>query len=300
MSEVSVLVKNIVCISYRIQKRGGGWNSIVCLLFLKILMISLKALLYFCETYTYKHPLFSTFSEELTTLCNHFAASLQISRLWHWPRRFSITELAFLSSFWCGQQNLSSKYQAVKSYFCISYSNLLKVETTELKCPNYVNCHSHGGQSHPEHTYSFLLPCHESKWQRWLRSWLMGRGTGNKSQLPWGRWEEIPYGRWCQGLASWHLHQREGLSWDIPRVIGNHSSSPLLTFPNIPLVPSLLLFKSCQRTDFPFESTLWGLWVFRDTQITFSLSLQKNAHRRADNSIFQLLIVISLLHNLVF
>lgn len=182
-------------------------------------MISLKSLLYFCETYTYKHPLFSTFSEELTTLCNHFAASLQISRLWHWPKRFSITELAFLSSFWCGQQNLTSKYQAVKSYFCISYSNLLKVETTELKCPNYLNCHSHGGQSHPEHTYSFLLFLSILLWEQMAEmTEVLSNGKRNreqiidKSQLPWGRWEEITYLRWCQSLASWHLHQREGLS----------------------------------------------------------------------------------------
>lgn len=119
----------------------------------------------------------------------------------------------------------------MKSYFCILYSKFLKVKPTELKCQNNLNSHSQGGQSHSEHTCAFLLFLSILSWEQMAEmTEVMSNGKTNreqvidKSQLPWGRWgEELTYLRWCQGLASWHLHQRMGLSSDIPRVIGNHS-----------------------------------------------------------------------------
>lgn len=88
----------------------------------------------------------------------------------------------------------------MKSYFCILYSKLLKVETTELKCPNHLNSSSHGGRDvlsvHIPSSYSFPSCC-ERKWKWWLRSWLMEKEIGksqDKSQLLWVKLgEELTY-----------------------------------------------------------------------------------------------------------
>lgn len=106
-----------------------------------------------------------------------------------------------------------------------------KAKPTELGCQNNLNSQSHRGQSHSECTYSFLLFPFIWSWKQMAEmSEVLTHGKRNRervideSQLPWGRrGEELTYLRWCQGLASWHFHQRMGLSWDIPRVTGNHS-----------------------------------------------------------------------------
>lgn len=49
------------------------------------------SLLYFHGAYAYKRPLFSIFSEELTSVCNHFVALLQ-TRVPMLTKKISTTE----------------------------------------------------------------------------------------------------------------------------------------------------------------------------------------------------------------
>lgn len=152
---------------------------------------------------------------------------------------------------------------------------------TELKCQNNLNSHSHGGQSHSEHTYFFLLLRSVLSWEQMAEmTEVLTNGKRNreqvigKSQLPWGRrGEELTYLRW-------HLHQIMGLSWDRSRMIGNHSltkrrgceatrhshlplrllllfSIPLLTILLILMFPVYPDFSSC----FPLLIHLISLYI---------------------------------------
>lgn len=112
--------------------------------------------LYLHGTYAYKHPLFSIFSEELTTVYNHFVALLQ-TRIPTLTKKLNTTEWAFLGIFWYVQKNLTSKYQSLKTYFCILYSKLFKVPTTELKCRNHPNSYTEA-EAEACWAYIFLHP----------------------------------------------------------------------------------------------------------------------------------------------
>lgn len=123
--------------------------------------------LYFHGTCAYKHSLFSIFPEELTTVCNPSVALLQ-TRIPRLTKKIQYHRMCLSQIFWCVQQILTSKYQPLKSYFCILYSKFLKVETTELKCLNHPNSYPRRDRDilsiHLPSSYSFPS-CGERKWK---------------------------------------------------------------------------------------------------------------------------------------